>query len=187
MNSLIKSLFFLFLFSSCFVFSQSKNNVVDSQGLKQGLWEEIFDSTSNSRKQIVYLERANYLNDTLHGNYLILENSKISYEAEYFKGKLIGFERYYSEIGSLERIIHRQGDTIDFDLKFYSNGKPKNETYFSKGKLTSIKDYYSNGVLRSISYYIDNELDGNEYYYKKNGKLRMIMEYQKGKFIGLVE
>ena len=187
MSILIKSLFVLFLFSSSFAFSQGKNNLVDPQGLKQGLWEEIFDSTSNSRKQIVYLERANYLNDTLHGNYLILENSNISYEAEYFKGKLIGYERYYSEIGSLERIIHRQGDTIDFDLKFYSNGKPKNETYFSMGKLTSIRDYYSNGIIRSVSYYMDNQLEGKEYYYKKNGKLMMIMEYHNGKFINLIK
>ncbi len=187
MNILIKGIFSLLMLSPFFALCQPHKNLTDPKGLKQGLWEEALDSSKIGKKQIVYFEIANYLNDTLHGSYTLLAKGKITYEATYFKGGLIDYERYYNDNGNLRKLIHRQSGKVDLELKFYSNGKVKEESYFLNDGVQNIRNYYTNGKIRLISYYLNNELEGKEYYYKKNGKLRMIIEYDHGRVIRVLK
>nr|WP_288837771.1 hypothetical protein [uncultured Flavobacterium sp.] len=183
MINLIRVVPLLFLLTSFIALGQNKINFIDSLGRKQGLWEEVIDSSQLRKIIVFHIEKANYLDDKLHGSYSLIERGKITYEAEYFEGNLTGYERFYNNDGSLKRIVHRQDTVIDFELKFNPFGSPKEESYFIKGQLFIKRKYHSNGRVSQISYYKDNELNGMEYYFKKNGKSFMTIEYDHGRVV----
>jgi len=149
---------FLFL-TSLLTFAQDKNNQVDANGKRHGIWKKLY------------------------------RNGNTRYTGEFNHGKEIGTFNYYAITGEKKPIVIKnfQKNSTRADVRFFSkdgvlesegNMQKKNRIgewiyFFNDGKTILSKENYINGLL-----------DGKLEVFYKNGKLTELAHYQKGKLNG---
>ncbi len=106
------------------------------------------------------LSEAGYQDDKLHGRYLEFYPDKtLRVEGQYFLGDHDGTWFYYGQDG----LVIGEGT-------------------FTRGNGVQ-KAFYSNGVAKQITYYSQNQKDGDEIFYKPDGSVDFINIYRNGKLI----
>ena len=114
--------------------------------------------TSGSKKNI-----SNYKNGILDGNYIsYYDNEKLMEESHYKNGLMEG-----------NRILR------------WANGNVKEKNFLRKGAITGVSEfYYSNGNRRKvISFDTYNRRDGEWIDYDLDGKIKLKVVYESGKFL----
>ena len=114
--------------------------------------------TSGSKKNI-----SNYKNGILDGSYTIYyDNEKLMEESHYKNGLMEG-----------KRIL------------LWANGNVKEKNFLKKGAITGVSEfYYSNGNRRKvISFDTYNRRDGEWIDYHLDGKIKLKVVYESGKFL----
>lgn len=150
-------------------------NHTDTSGLKQGIWiinytcDSSFDGLNTLR---IY----SYVNDTLHGNYLVYSNNyKLLYQTTYSKGKVFGAEIYYTHNGKLLRTQVHPSDSTYVLTDFFGRGRPyKIATYTLNNELHgSATNYRRSGRIKSLTYYENDIQMGSTLYFRRNGRLKL--------------
>lgn len=106
------------------------------------------------------LSEAGYQDDKLHGRYV-----------EYYPDKTLRLEGQYI-------LGDHDGIWLYYDL----HGMVIGEGSFTRGNGVQ-KAFYSNGASKQVTYYSQNQKDGDEVFYKPDGSVDFINFYQKGKLI----
>lgn len=145
-------------------------NVIDEDGLKQGLWVD----TLHSR----YIIHNYYLNDTLDGEYKRYLGEHIDIEGYFSKGARVGSWYYYDkgELVVEESAIQNVVDSEKYFQPFKSYSKSyyrKNGKVKDEGWLLWTDDFMEDGARQ----------DGEWIYYDENGSIKEVRYYDRGKKI----
>ncbi len=110
------------------------------------------------------ISEANYRNGILHGRFV-----------EYYPGKTLRLEGNYVN-----------GDHDGLWIYYDPSGLIVGEANFTLG--TGIqKAYFSNGITKQLTHYFKNEKDGEEIFYKPDGKIDIINYFEHGKLVRKVK
>jgi antitoxin component YwqK of YwqJK toxin-antitoxin module len=103
-------------------------------------------------------------------------NGVLTYEARYEDGGPVGTARYWNEEGTLveEHVFHDDENARDV------NRQRVNKPGF---QYATIK-VYERGVLVQMRTYEDGRLEGKEYEYYSDGKIKIIKMWKRGEQIG---
>jgi uncharacterized protein len=122
------------------------------------------------------------------------------------KGEQLGVHTYYYTNGTIKTAENYEDDILKGAVKtYYANGKLKGEYNYVEGKETGyLKEYYVNGAVKiegnvidgvkqqefmeydqfgnkeAQSFYVDDELDGETYYFTPNNKHSYTYTYKDG-------
>jgi antitoxin component YwqK of YwqJK toxin-antitoxin module len=111
------------------------------------------------------------------------EKSQLLYEKNYVNGKLIGWQRYYSESGKLLGECNLINGNGKIQVK-YENGNLNWEENYLNGMLDgSTKSWLDNGKLIQEWQYKNGLLEGIAKSWFENGKLASESNYVKGELI----
>lgn len=153
-------------------------NIVDSMGRKQGQWkfEGEFDSVLNIQP-IIY---ANFLNDTLEGNYQKLDReAQVRYEVNMKKGKRYGVGQFFDSRGNLILLIQYENDTIRTVWRFDEKRRLYELIEYKEDKKDGLNIlFYKNGRPSIKRTYKNGKLQGDYLYYKRNGNVNTIFTYE---------
>ncbi len=144
---------------------------------KEGLLEKY-------NQEGILVEKAEYINDTLHGSRIIYsEQGDTQIVETYLMGSFNGPFKAYYENGNIELIGHYRNDTMHGIWKKYypSGGLMENVTFENNRENGPFVEYYENGKLKAEGEYYkgDNE-HGLLRLYNEDGKLIRKMECDKG-------
>jgi len=151
-------------------------NQTDSQGRKQGYWEETQKSAYTEKGHYVdglrqgvwktyYIDgtlwsEGTYLNDMRHGlwKHYYEDGVTLSKEFHYLNGQLYGSFKGYDKDGTLSLEEHYlNGERHKFSKSYYPDGTISSETeYFEKGDSFNLQ-YYPGGTISSATYYYSDE------------------------------
>lgn len=96
-------------------------------------------------------------------------------------GTQIYGEDSYKSVGGL--ICDNDGNPLTGLIVKYSPGMTVTESEVVDGKKQGWEITYVEGDLGSESYYNNGMLDGEKKHFTKDGRVRMIMTYEKGKLV----
>ena len=193
-----------------------EGNVV--KGQKDGVWYELYQnkdrmflpkkmvSYQNGKRNGLYIEidntggitqRAEYLNDQLHGSVytwykgghlsemksykngvldgkqmLCYDRGGTQEEAEYKDGKRHGVTTWYNEAGNKRMsITYSNGAFEGVQQTFYPDGALKSEKEYHNNMLNgTVKEFYEDGSLKSEAIYKDGQMKGKEKKYPEPKK-----------------
>ena len=172
--------------------AEQPHNQTDSQGRKQGYWEETgrLGETGKGlyvddlRQGLWKAYNSNgtlwwenhYLNGELHGihkRYRLDSDGAILYEATYLNGKVHGTRKKYYDDGTLESETLYQNDLRQGPFKdYHTNGNTHHEgQYVDDLKQGIWKTYWTNKQLHIESPYLDGMLHGVIWNYNRDGTL----------------
>ena len=161
----------------------ANGNLVLTANYKNGIPEGLFQWWYSNGKRKA---RCNYKKGLLDGKAEAWYNTfeQLMYEENYFEGKMIGNQRYYTENGD----FLGGGNLIDGNgsLEFYYNSKLKHilATYYH-GKLNGEVKYFTDkGELSELDNFKDGIQDGKHFDYDKGTIIREV-NYFNGKKNGI--
>ena len=106
--------------------------------------------------------------------------------SNYKNGILDGrYTRYYDNDKLMEESHYKDGLMEGKRILRWSNGNIKEKNFLKKGAITGVSEfYYSNGNLRKvISFDKYNRRDGEWIDYRLDGKIKLKVVYESGKFL----
>ena len=121
---------------------QEQINRLDKQGKKQGMWKDFY------------------------------EDGKVKSETTFLNGKKTGYEKKYSNNGSLVNIDKFIGDSIQKDAPELST------------KLEVRNEYYEDGRIKKTGTYLYDLAEGTHKEYSPEGKITGAKIYKEGNLIG---
>ena len=135
-------------------------NIIDDNGLKQGLWKEYLPEENFEYALI------NYINNIKEGEFTAYyKNNALYMKGNFVNGKLTG-----------EHVI------------YYPDGQIKVKRQFSNGLQTGTKyTFYGDGTIYSIVNFKNDTLHGPYYKYDDEGDLKWYLEYENGEEIKVIK
>jgi antitoxin component YwqK of YwqJK toxin-antitoxin module len=183
-------------------------NQYDSEGRKQGYWEEYWDNGALDRKgnyingekegywEIYYIDgelysKGNYKNSLYNGEWFYYDyHGRLEYKTLYKNGKRVTNLRIDE---SKKLFIPRKLSGEGSRWEQWNNMQPivdgvRINQYNNDGKEDGLWEYYHlNGNLNLKGNYINGKEDGIWYEYFIDGKIAMTILYKNGKFIKELE
>uniref|UniRef100_UPI00404A60EE toxin-antitoxin system YwqK family antitoxin n=1 Tax=Flavobacterium sp. TaxID=239 RepID=UPI00404A60EE len=201
----------LFIFTSCFLFSQEKINQLNTNGEREGLWKGNYEVSKRPRYEGVFNKGKEvgifkYFDDTKAGSLIAIRDfSKgdgscytIFYDQKNFivsegtlKNKIPeGIWKYYHyqspEIMTIEK--YKAGKLNGIKEVFYKNNALAETSTYINGHIEGVyKKFGENAKLIEETNYKDGEMHGAATFYDGNGNLILKGQYKKGLRVGIWE
>ena len=154
-------------------------------------WNVVHYKSDASFYRDAYYENGIIAADSITRDYYISgELQFVGHIAAEDPDKLVGLGTWYYRNGEKDAqyTCDVQGNIQGEYLKYYENGKLKEQAYFKNGVLTGkYSEFYENGKKKSVCNYKDNLLEGAQYSYYESGKLESIYPFSSGKLNGLTK
>lgn len=178
---------------------------IDSSGLKEGSYEEIYKGK--------ILTKGSFKNGERSGKWNFMSwEGPVEQEGNYVDGKKEGEWKFYYPDGKISCLMnYKSGKRDGFFKGFYNNGNPSFETpyeldsikgvmyeYFENGKVEesatykgdtmngSKKTFFDTGVLKSETTMKGRKMEGDYKSYFENGKLREHFFYKNGRIYNVI-
>lgn len=175
-------------------------NVVDDQGLKQGLWVTKYPDNTTLKEYGAYADDKKdgawstfhpnglinlveyYKDGELHGpTYAISKKGELLKMLQYVDGKPDGKHHYYFSGGRTKKIEHYENGLLEGLVKENNrSGAPKEEATYSKGQKDGIAKWYfakeDCGVSNEYTYKM-GQIHGPVRNYYCGGKLKSEVQY----------
>jgi uncharacterized protein len=151
-----------------------------NDGQRVGLWQWYYADGQPK-------ERAEFLNDSLHGLYEFYHpNGALSYKCTFVNGQKEGNAQTFFASGKIsEEAFYRQGHLWGRYITYHKNGKISSESWFKNGDKDSIKTSYdAKGRVMSIENYKAGKLDGLYQTFHSNGKIELSSLYKDDEKVG---
>lgn len=205
----IAFIFFIGIFCTISVFSQSDINQMDAQGQRHGLWKKTFDGTSQLRYEGTFdhgkeVGEFKFYCEECKSQPMVTKNftgKDNLADVKYFtiKGKLVSEGKMNDKDRVGEWVYYHEKSKNVMTREQYTNGKLHGKviTYYPNGKITEeinykngIKEGESNnyspdGVLLNKLLYTNNLLQGPATYYDAYGNVVIEGFYKNNKKHGL--
>lgn len=167
--------FLIFILNMCCSSLLSQNDI-DSLGRRQGFWSiAISDST---------FMQGRFVNDTLDGVVYLspIDKEVFTSQLTYRMGVLDGVSSSYYGSGNYRELREYRFGKMMYQLKFRQNGTIQEEVNYNTDGVREgyHRLYFKNGRINVERKYENGKLSGREITYKKNGKIRLIIEYREG-------
>jgi len=178
-------------------------NVVDNNGLKQGVWFYFSDKYKNNISQegtfldnkkegiwITYSPNGNirtymtYKKGVINGEAKIYNRDGVLQEAGKWDGnKWTGEYKFFYDNGNPEYIwtYNENGERTGIQQYFYEDNNLKIEGYWENGKEVGIqKEYYPDGRLKRESNWVDGIINGVSTEYYATGEVKIVKKFENG-------